>query len=63
MKNDKLAAHYLACIMEVFKNVKDDPQKTLRLYKDYMTLAVRSSGPVGMKKWVEKTARGDQFML
>ena len=63
MKNDELAAHYLARNMEVFKNVEDDPQKTLQIYRDYTTLAARSGGPAGMKKWVEKAARGDQFAL
>jgi hypothetical protein len=39
LKNDELAAHYLSRNMDVFKNVEDDSQKTLRLFKEYTTLA------------------------
>jgi hypothetical protein len=63
LKNDELAAHYLSRNMDVFKNVEDDSQKTLRLFKEYTTLAARSGGAAGMKKWVENVGKGDQFAL
>jgi hypothetical protein len=49
--------------MEVVKNVEDDAQKTLRLFKEYTTLAARIGGSAGMKKWVDGIGKGDQHAL
>jgi hypothetical protein len=49
--------------MEVVKNVEDDAQKTLRLFKEYSTMEARSGGSAVVKKWVERIGKGDQHAL
>jgi hypothetical protein len=49
--------------MEVIKNVEDDDQKMLCLFKEYSMLVMRSMGSAGMKKWVENIGKGDQHTL
>jgi hypothetical protein len=63
LTNDELPAHYLARNMEVVKNVEDDSQKTLRVFKEYSTLVARIGGSGGMKKWIENLGKGDQNAL
>jgi hypothetical protein len=63
LKYDELPVHYLARNMEVVKNVEGDSQKTLRLFKEYTTLAAKTGGSAGVKKWVENLAKGNQHAL
>lgn len=45
------------------KNVEDDAQKTLRLFKEYTAVAAKSGGLGGMKRWIKNIGKGDQFAL
>ena len=61
--NNELPANYLTRNMEVVKNIEDDTQKTLCFYKEYSTLAAKTSGSAHVKKWIDNLGKGDQNTL
>ena len=61
-----MGAQYLSRNMAVARHAEDDPQKTLRMYKEYATIATSKDRHTDfgvLKRWLDKMSKGDQHMV